>query len=158
MPALITPLPLEKASAIVDAVMSAGREHEMMPLTVVVLDCGGHMIAMQRGDGCGIMRTDVALGKAYGSLGLGGPSRMLGMALADRPVFQGALAAASQGRVISVPGGVLICQGDGAVIGAVGVSGDTSDKDEYCAITAVQSVGLDPLPPQPAPDWQGSSL
>ena len=158
MPSLITPLPLEKASAIVDGAIAAGRENDMMPLTVVVLDAGGHMLVMKRADGCGIMRTDVAVGKAYGALGLGVPTRMLGERLADRPSFLGALAAASQGRFIPVPGGVLICEAGRTVIGAVGISGDTSDKDEYCAITAIASVGYMSFPPEPAADWQGSKL
>jgi uncharacterized protein GlcG (DUF336 family) len=83
---------------------------------------------------------------------------MLRDRLADRPAFQAALAAASGGKFIPVPGGVLIRNADGDVIGAVGISGDTSDKDEYAAITAVQAAGLTPFPAEPVPDWAGSRL
>ena len=115
-------LPLETASAIVDHALQLGNKHGLLPLTVVVLDTGGHMLTMKREDGSGIMRADVATGKAWGALGMGISSRTIRNRLADRPSFQGALAAASQGRFIPVPGGVLICDKEGVVIGAVGVS------------------------------------
>lgn len=156
MPKLITTLALDQASAIIDRALAAGAEHEMSPLTVVVLDAGGHMIAMKRSDGSGIIRTQIALGKAYGALGVGLPSRVLEEgALAGRPGFQNSLAVAAEGRLIPAPGGVLVCKPDGeTIIGAVGISGDTSGKDEYCAIEGVKAAGLAPLPPEPAPDWK----
>ena len=155
---LKTILPLAAAEKIVDAALAAGRAHRMQPLTVVVLDTGGHAVAMKRQDGCGIMRADVATGKAWGALGMGISTRLLRDRLADRPAFQGALAAVSDGRFVPVPGGVLICDADGAAIGAVGISGDTSDKDEFCAIEGIKSVGLVPDPAEPAPAWAGAQL
>lgn len=155
MSKLITTLPLAKADAIVDAALAAGSEHGMNPLTVVVLDAGGHMVAMKRSDGSGIMRFEVARGKAYGALGMGIPTGQLGGVLADRPAFLNALAVASDGRFIPVAGGVLICQDDDAIIGSVGVSGDSSDKDEYCAIAAIKTTGYRSLPADPAQDWKG---
>lgn len=155
---LKTILPLAVAVTIVDAALAAGESHAMMPLTVVVLDTGGHLITMKRQDGCGIMRTDVATGKAWGALGMGISSRTIRDRLADRPAFQGALAAVSDGRFVPVPGGVLIRDADGDVIGAVGVSGDTSDKDEFCAIAGVKAASLTPDPIDPAPDWADSKL
>ena len=149
-------LTLSHASSIVEESLRLARENNMNPLTVVVLDAGGHLKAMQREDGCGILRFDVAYGKAYGSLGMGVPSRLLGVLLADRPSFLNALAATADGRLIPVPGGVLIKNAAGAVIGAVGVTGDTSDKDEYCAIGGIKTVGLEAMPPEPVPDWAGS--
>lgn len=151
-------LTLEAASVIVDAALAAGRAHAMMPLTVAVLDAGGHLVAFKRETGSGILRPEVAIGKAWGALGMGIPSRLLRDRLADRPAFQGALAAAAQGRLIPVPGGVLIRNGAGQVIGAAGISGDTSDKDEYCAIAGVTAAGLAPDPAEPAPDWMHSRL
>ena len=157
MSKLITTLPLAKAAAIVDAALAAALEHGMNPLTVVVLDAGGHMVAMKRSDGSGIMRFEVARGKAYGALGMGIPTGLLGGVLADRPAFLNALAVASDGRFIPVAGGVLICQeDDDAIIGAVGVSGDSSDKDEYCAIAAIKTTGYRSLPADPALDWKGA--
>ena len=151
-------LPLAAAEKIVDAALAEGVKHQMMPLTVVVLDSGGHTVAMKRQDGCGTMRTGVATGKAWGALGMGLPSRLIRDRLADRPAFQGALAAVSDGRFVPVPGGVLICDGEGYAIGAVGISGDTSDKDEFCGIEAVKAAGLTPDPAEPAADWAESKL
>jgi uncharacterized protein GlcG (DUF336 family) len=154
-PAILT---LEAASAVVDAALAEGRAHNMMPLTVAVLDAGGHLVAFKRETGSGILRPEVAIGKAWGALGMGIPSRLLRDRLADRPSFQAALAVASQGRLIPVPGGVLIRNAGRHVLGAVGISGDTSDKDECCAIAGVKAAGLSPDPAAPAPDWQASRL
>jgi uncharacterized protein GlcG (DUF336 family) len=157
MPKLITTLALEQASTIIDHALAAGSEHDMRPLTVVVLDAGGHVVAMKRSDGSGILRTQIATGKAYGALGVERSSRALELGLASRPAFQNALAVASDGRVIPAAGGVLVCTDDGeTIIGAVGISGDTSDKDEYCAITGIKAAGLMPDPPEPALDWQNN--
>jgi uncharacterized protein GlcG (DUF336 family) len=155
---LKTLLPLIKAEAIADEVLRLGREAGMHPLTVAILDAGGHLVVLKREDGSGILRADIATGKAWGALGMGIPSRFIRDRLADRPVFQNALAAASDGRLIPVPGGVLINDAAGETIGAVGVSGDTSDKDEYCAITAVTTAGLIPDPATPASAWRDSHL
>lgn len=150
-------LTLEAASVIVDAALAAGRAHAMMPLSVAVLDAGGHLVAFKRETDSGILRAEVAFGKAWGALGMGIPTRLLRDRLADRPSFQAALAVAADGRMIPVPGGVLI-RCDGHVVGAVGISGDTSDKDEFCAIEGVRAAGLVPDPQQPAPDWRASKL
>jgi len=109
---------------------------------VVVLDTGGHVIALKRQDGCGIARADVALGKAYGSLGMGMPSGVMGKTFAENPNFVSGLVGAMDGKMAPNPGGVLILDGDGAVIGAVGVSGDVGPNDEICALAGVASVGL----------------
>lgn len=150
MPKLMTTLPLDQASTIVDHALAVGDEHRMSPLTVVVLDAGGHIVAMKRSDGSGILRTQIALGKAYGALGMGAPTRMLSLALADRPTFQNALSVAAEGRFIPAPGGVLVLAEDGdTIIGAVGVSGDTSEKDEYCAIAGIKAADLEAHPSEP---------
>jgi uncharacterized protein GlcG (DUF336 family) len=86
---------------------------------------------------------------------MGESSRALGARLRDAPAFQNALAAASGGRFVTAPGGVLICDGAGAVIGAVGISGDRSEKDEACAIEGVRAAGFIPDPAEPEPDWRG---
>ncbi len=155
---LKTLLPLAKANAIADEALRLGRAEAMHPLTVVVLDGGGHIVVLKREDCSGIMRGDIAIGKAWGALGMGIPSRSMRDRLADRPSFQAALAVASDGRLIPVPGGVLINDENGETIGAVGVSGDTSDKDEYCAIQAIAKAGYTPNPDEPAPAWRDSRL
>ena len=155
---LQTSLSLAEANAIVTEALRLGRAEGMLPLTVVALDAGGKPVAMQSEDGSGLLRFDIAFGKAWGALGMGISSRLIRDRLAARPAFQAALAAASDGRFVPVPGGVLVQTGEGVTIGAVGVSGDTSEKDEYCAVEAIRSAGLAPEPAEPDPDWRGSSL
>ena len=130
----------------------------MLPLTVVVLDVGGKMIATQSEDGSGLMRFDIARGKAWGALGMGISSRLIRDRLSARPTFLDALATAADGRFIPVPGGVLIEDAKGTTIGAVGVSGDTSEKDEFCAIMGIRAAGLVPEPSEPVADWAQSKL
>ncbi|HUT48607.1 MAG TPA: heme-binding protein [Alphaproteobacteria bacterium] len=148
-------LTLDQASIIVDTALAAARTEKMNPLTVVVLDAGGHLKALKREDGSGILRVEVASGKAYGALGMGISSRKIRDNLVEaRPTFVNALAAASGGRFIPVPGGVLIKDG-GEIVGAVGVTGDTSEKDEYAAIEGIKAAGLASDPEEPDPNWQG---
>ncbi|MFL9825642.1 GlcG/HbpS family heme-binding protein [Rhodoplanes sp. SY1] len=151
-------LPLATADKIADEAIAAGREAGLLPLTVAVLDAGGHTVVLKREDGSGILRADIATGKAWGALGMGIASRTIRDRLRERIAFQSALAAASDGRFIPVPGGVLIRNAAGEVIGAVGISGDASDKDEYAAVTAVQRAGLTPHPEQPADNWRDAGL
>jgi uncharacterized protein GlcG (DUF336 family) len=149
-------LTLDQASTIVDTALAAARKENMNPLTVVVFDAGGHIKCVKREDGCGILRVEVASGKAYGALGMGISSRKLRDNLVEaRPTFVNALAAASQGRLIAVPGGVLIKDDSGEIVGAVGVTGDTSEKDEYAAIEGIKAVGLKSDPEEPDPNWRG---
>ena len=148
---LQTSLSLDRANAIVAEALRLGREAGLLPLTVVALDAGGRLVAMQSEDGSGLLRFDVAFGKAWGALGMGISSRLIRDRLAERPTFLAALAAASDGRLIPVPGGVLVEGGEG-------ISGDTSEKDEYCAIEAIGSAGLVPESAEPDPNWRVSSL
>jgi uncharacterized protein GlcG (DUF336 family) len=135
-------LTLAQAATIVDTALKTGRETNCAPLTVVVLDAGGHPIALKREDRSGILRFDIAFGKAWGALGMGFGSRTLAERAAQTPQFFTMLAAASGGRMVCNPGGVLIKDAAGDCIGAVGISGDTSDKDEACAIAGVAAAGL----------------
>jgi len=133
---------LAQASTIVDAALKKGRETNSAPLTVAVLDPGGHLVAFKREDKSGILRFDIAFGKAWGALGMGFGSRALFGRAAQNPGFFTALAAASGGRLVPNPGGVLIRDAAGDVIGCVGISGDTSDRDELCAIAGIEAAGL----------------
>jgi uncharacterized protein GlcG (DUF336 family) len=133
---------LSQASTIVDVALKKGRETDCAPLTVAVLDPGGYLVAFKREDRSGILRFDIAYGKAWGALGMGFGSRTLAERAAQTPQFFTMLAAASGGRMVCNPGGVLIKNAAGDVIGAVGISGDTSDKDEACAIAGVAAAGL----------------
>ena len=138
----MTELTLELADRIADASLAEGRRVGAAPLTVVVLDPGGHVTVTKRSDGSGILRVEIAHGKAYGALGMGLPGRALANRAAQNPMFFTALAAVSSGRMVPVPGGVLIRDGAGRLLGAVGISGDTSDKDEDCAVAAIRAAGL----------------
>src|ERR1700719_4742265 len=136
------PLTLAQASTIVDVALKTGREKNFQPLTVAVLDAGGHLVAYKREDKSGILRFDIAFGKAWGALGMGFGSRTLASRAAKTPQFFTMLAAASGGRMVTNPGGVLIKDGGGNILGACGVSGDTSDKDEMCAVAGIEAAGL----------------
>lgn len=151
-------MPLKTAEAIADAAFKAGEEARLLPLTVAVLDVGGNIVVLKRQDGSGNLRADIASGKAAGALGMGISSRTIRDRLKDRPAFQSAIAAASDGKFIPVPGGVLVLNEQGDVIGAVGISGDASDKDEYAAITGVHRAGLKTHPEAPAPNWRDAGL
>jgi uncharacterized protein GlcG (DUF336 family) len=133
---------LAQASTILDAALKKGRDTQCAPLSVAVLDAGGHLVAFKREDTSGILRFDIAFGKAWGALGMGLGSRTLFERAAQTPQFFTMLAAASGGRIVTNPGGVLVRDAAGNVIGAVGISGDTSDKDEVCAIAGIEAAGL----------------
>lgn len=137
-------LTLEQADGIVDAALRHAREHGMRALTIAVLDAGGHLVVLKREDRSGILRPQIAIGKAWGALGMRLPSRSLAQRAQHSPNFYTALAAASDGRVVPAPGGVLIRDADDDVLGAVGISGETSDNDEECAALGVRAVGLEP--------------
>jgi uncharacterized protein GlcG (DUF336 family) len=139
-------LTLAQASTIVDVAIKTARDKKFQPLSVAVLDPGGHLVAFKREDNSGILRFDIAFGKAWGALGMGFGSRTLAERAANTPQFFTMLAAASGGRMVTNPGGVLIRDAAGDIIGAVGISGDTADNDETCAIAGIEAAGLVPDP------------
>jgi uncharacterized protein GlcG (DUF336 family) len=144
MPELIAaagPLPLKSAARIVDAALREARALELQPMTVAVLDAGGHLLAFQREDGAGILRPQIATGKAWGVLGMGTGGRTMAQRAEAHPAFYGALFVASEGRVFPVRGGVLVRDAGGRVVGAVGLSGDLPDRDEQCAVAAIEAAG-----------------
>ncbi len=133
---------LEQARAIVSATLAYGREMAMNPLCVAVLDAGGHLKAFEREDGVANKRFEVAFGKANGAVSIGVSSRTLGQMAIDRPHFMAGLIGTVGGSLVPVPGGVLVVDADGTIVGAVGVSGDTSDNDEAAALAGIQAAGL----------------
>jgi uncharacterized protein GlcG (DUF336 family) len=135
-------LNLNVAVSLVNAALAAGRKINAAPLTVAVLDAGGHLLALQREDGASLIRPEVATGKAWGAIALGKGSRLLALDAQQRPAFFAALNGLGERPVVPAPGGVLIRDQEGKVLGAVGISGDTSDIDEQCAISAIEQVGL----------------
>tara|TARA_Y100001968_G_scaffold219253_1_gene202004 strand:- start:80 stop:571 length:492 start_codon:yes stop_codon:yes gene_type:complete len=151
-------LPLMQADVIIHGALKAARSQGMEPMTVAVLDTGGHLIALKREDGSGILRVQIALGKGWGALGMGAPSRLLRDRLSDRLGFVAALTDASDGRFVPVPGGVLVLDQEDYILGAVGISGDTSERDELCAINGIQGAGLRSQPEEADSNWQTSIL
>jgi uncharacterized protein GlcG (DUF336 family) len=131
---------LTDACKIMDAALLKARELNCKPLTVAVLDAGGHLLAFKREDGSSILRPQIAHAKAWGALGMGMGGRALAERAAAAPAFVAALSDISGGRIAPVPGGVLVRNGRGHILGAVGISGDHSDKDEACAIAGVNSI------------------
>lgn len=135
-------LTLEQAQIILSKTLEKGRELALGPLTVAVVDDGGNMKAFAREDGPGAaLRPQIATGKAFGAVGMGLSSRVINDRVLERPHFGVALVGASDGRMVPVPGGVLIKDGD-EIIGAVGVSGDTSDNDEAAAVAGIEAAKL----------------
>lgn len=137
---------LDCAAEIARHALAHARSHIMEPLAVAVLDVRGTLKAYLAEDGTSLLRFDIAFGKAWGSLGMGFGSRKLSERNTRTPQFINALQAMSDGKAVPVPGGVLIRNGQGAVLGAVGVSGESSDNDELCATHAVLACGLVPDP------------
>ena len=135
-------LTLAQARAIIDAALDKARADGAQPLAVVVLDAGAHPVATVREDGASLFRFDIAKAKASGALGMGADTRVLAARAASNPVFFQSVVAATGGRLALSPGGVLIRDVAGAVIGAVGISGDTGDCDEACAIAGILAAGL----------------
>ena len=133
---------LAQASTIVDVALKKGRELNLKPLVVAVLDAGGHLVAYKREDKSPILRFQIASGKAYGALGMGMGSRGLFERSQKNPIFVQMLGMVSQGHAMAVPGGVLILDASGDTIGAVGISGDTSDNDETAALAGIDAAGL----------------
>ena len=127
-------LTLDVARKILDAALAKGLEKKLKPLAVTVLDARGCVKISAAQDGTSLLRSEVAHGKAYGALALGMGSRALFQRAQEQAYFIGAVNTLAQGRMVPVPGGVLL--------GAVGISGDTSDNDEACAIAGIEAAGL----------------
>jgi uncharacterized protein GlcG (DUF336 family) len=135
---------LQQAMLIAEKSLERGRELGFAPLTVVVLDDGGQVKVILRDDGCSLLRPEIATGKAAGALNMGFGGRELARRAAKMPMFFTALNAMSDGRMVSVPGGVLMRDAQGVVVGAVGISGDVSENDEICAVAGIKAAGLMP--------------
>jgi uncharacterized protein GlcG (DUF336 family) len=137
---------LQTARTVIEAARATGREKGFKPLTVVVLDAGGHVVAAEREDGSSNKRFEIAFGKAHGALALGMGSRSLMARAEQQAYFIAAASAAVGGALVPVPGGVLVRDGGGVLLGAVGVTGDTSDNDETAAVAGIEAAGLTAQP------------
>ena len=135
-------LTLEIARKILDVALAKGVEKKLKPLVVAVLDARGCVKISAAQDGTSLLRSEIAHGKAYGALAMGMGSRALFQRAQEQAYFVSAVNTLAQGRMVPVPGGVLILDDDGNLLGAVGVSGDTSDNDEICALAGIEAAGL----------------
>lgn len=136
-------LTLAQAQTIAAQTLAEGQRLGFAPLTCVVLDRGGHVLALLRDEQASIYRPEIAMGKAAGCLGMGFGGRELAKRAAAMPMFFNGLQAAFPNGMLPVPGGVLIRDAEGSLLGAVGVTGDTSDNDEICALAGIAAAGLD---------------
>jgi uncharacterized protein GlcG (DUF336 family) len=135
-------LNLATANRIIEGALGHARKLQLKPLTVAVLDAGGHVIALQRQDGSSIARAQIAVGKAAGALALGVSSRKIAEMAVERPTFINALAPLAPAGIIPAAGGVVVVGAERRTVGAVGVTGDLSDNDESCALAGIAAVGL----------------
>jgi uncharacterized protein GlcG (DUF336 family) len=133
---------LAHATNIVDRALEHGRSLGLPPLTVAVLDAAGCLVSFKREDGSSLLRPDIAQAKAFGALGMGIGSRAIAARAAVAPAFVSAVNALAGGRLIPVPGGVLIRSSSKAIIGAVGITGANSDQDEACAAAGIAAAGF----------------
>jgi uncharacterized protein GlcG (DUF336 family) len=143
-------LTLRAASLIADASLEKGRELGFAPLTVAVLDAGGQLKVLKRDDGASLLRPEIATGKAWGVLGMGFGGRELARRAAKMQMFFGALSDLANGKMVPVPGGVLIRSASGEILGSAGISGDASENDEICAVHGIRAAGLVPDTGDPA--------
>ncbi|MES0885059.1 GlcG/HbpS family heme-binding protein [Roseibium sp. SCP14] len=135
-------LTLSTAETITSAAIEKAAELNLKPLTVAILDAGGHTVLLKRQDGSSIMRPQIATGKAVGALAVGTGTRWLNANAESRPHFVNALNGVSGGAIVPVPGGVIIKDENGETLGAVGITGDTSDNDEACAVAGIEAAEL----------------
>jgi uncharacterized protein GlcG (DUF336 family) len=135
-------LTLDVARKILDTALAKGVEKKLKPLVVTILDARGCVKISAAQDGTSLLRGEIAHGKAYGALAMGMGSRALFQRAQEQAYFIGAVNTLAQGRMVPVPGGVLILDDNGTLLGAVGVSGDTSDNDEICALAGIEAAGL----------------
>jgi len=135
-------LTLALSNKLIEAALAEGRTRNLQPLTVAVLDAGGHVIALQREDGASLLRPQIATAKAWGTLGMGFGGRELARRAAANPTFFDMLIELADGKMAPVQGGVIIRDAAGTVLGAVGITGDLSAQDEACALAGIAAVGL----------------
>lgn len=138
----MTDLTLAVARRISDAALAKCREMKLKPMAIAVLDARGCVKISVAEDGTSLMRGEIAYGKAYGALALGMGSRAIFKRASEQPYFVDAISTMTRGAMIPVPGGVLIQDKSGALLGAIGISGDTSDNDEAAALAGIEAAGL----------------
>jgi uncharacterized protein GlcG (DUF336 family) len=135
-------LNLAAAQALIAAAHAHARSQNFLPIAVAVMDVRGALVAYAAEDGSSLHRQDIAFAKANGALGMGMGSRTLAKRAQGAPQFFAALSSVMQGGLAPAPGGVLVRDASGTLLGAVGVSGDVSGNDEAAAMAGIAAVGL----------------
>lgn len=133
---------LDLANRMIEGAFAHGADIGARPVAVAVLNADGHVISLQRQDGATMFRNDIAIGKAWGATAMGEPSRTLAAKARSNPGFVNGLAVTSGGRLLPNPGGVLVKNAAGMILGAVGISGDSGERDEQLAIAGIEAAGL----------------
>lgn len=132
----------DQAQTIVREALAQARTLNLKSLAVIVMDAGGHVVAFAREDGASFFRHDIARAKAVGALGMGDDTRVLAVRAKANPTFYQSVTAVVGGQIAFSPGGVLVRDASGVVVGAVGISGDTGDMDEACGLAGIVAAGL----------------
>jgi uncharacterized protein GlcG (DUF336 family) len=138
----MTAITLAQAERIIDAILARGVALDCRPISVIVVEPGCKVKAFKKEDGASMIRFEMAFGKAYAALALGRSSSLVQQRAAERPIFMRYLIGASDEQIFPEGGGMLIRDETGEVIGAVGVTGDTADRDEELAAHGIHSAGL----------------
>jgi uncharacterized protein GlcG (DUF336 family) len=133
---------LEQANRIIAAIFARGRELSCRPMSVIVVEPGAKVKAFQKEDDSAMMRFEMAFGKAYAALALGRSSSLVRMRTEERPLFMQYLISASDDQIFPEGGGMLIRDQNGELLGAVGVTGDTQERDEELAAHGIRAAGL----------------
>lgn len=139
---MMTALNLAAAQVVIEAALASARARAAKPLAVIVVDAGGHPLAFAREDGASFARLDIARAKASGALAMDADTRVLAQRAAGNPVFFQSVTVALGGQIAFSPGGVLVRDAQGQVLGAVGASGDTGDCDEECVTAGLRAAGF----------------
>lgn len=134
-------LTLDDARCMAESCLQIAGEMQLKPITVAVIDAAGQPKVLLRQDGTSLLRSEIAYGKAKGAISLGMGSRAIYERAKDQPYFIQSMNALAGGALVPVPGGVLIRR-EGAIVGAVGITGDSSDNDEACAVRAIEAAGF----------------
>jgi len=133
---------LEQADVLIETCLEKSEKMKLAPLTIAVLDAGGHLVSLKRQDNSSILRPQIAQGKAWGALGMGVSTRTIADRFRANEHFFAAVAVMSEGKILASPGGLIIRNKNGEIIGAIGVSGDTGENDENCAKEGILALGL----------------
>src|SRR5262249_23667081 len=132
---------IDEAMTIIKGCFAAAKSHQLRPLTAVILDAGGRLKAALKQDGCAMLRFEVAYGKAYASLSMGRPSRLVLQKQREKPVFMENLMELADGPMFLEAGGQIIPDAAGEVIGAIGVTGEAGEMDDVCAVAGIHAAG-----------------